>query len=92
MTIYTSSLFSFKKLSLIIVKFFYYGVNNYCQHVAGIIQTWNYAINGRHLADQDYNICIRQEASEFYHKTVLIKSNDFLTKPGTHVISFSCIA
>ncbi|PSN34467.1 hypothetical protein C0J52_07567 [Blattella germanica] len=27
----------------------------------GIIQTMNFAINGRHLADQDYNICMRQE-------------------------------
>ncbi|KAL3272943.1 hypothetical protein HHI36_014400 [Cryptolaemus montrouzieri] len=27
----------------------------------GTIQTMNFADNGRHLADQDYNICIRQE-------------------------------
>ncbi|KAK5641187.1 hypothetical protein RI129_009734 [Pyrocoelia pectoralis] len=27
----------------------------------GIIQTMNFADNGRHLADQDYNICMRQE-------------------------------
>lgn len=27
----------------------------------GIIQTMNYADNGRHLANQDYNICMRQE-------------------------------
>ncbi|KAK9883020.1 hypothetical protein WA026_001233 [Henosepilachna vigintioctopunctata] len=27
----------------------------------GIVQTMNFADNGRHLADQDYNICMRQE-------------------------------
>ncbi|KAF5295150.1 hypothetical protein FQR65_LT10538 [Abscondita terminalis] len=27
----------------------------------GIIQTMNFAENGRHLADQEYNICMRQE-------------------------------
>lgn len=27
----------------------------------GIVQTMNFAENGRHLADQDYMICIRQE-------------------------------
>lgn len=31
----------------------------------GIIQTMNYAINGRHLANQDYNICVRSEESEY---------------------------
>jgi hypothetical protein len=30
-------------------------------HIAGIIQTMNFADNGRHLADQDYTICMRQE-------------------------------
>lgn len=29
--------------------------------VNGIIQTMNFADNGRHLADQEYNICMRQE-------------------------------
>ncbi|XP_066139864.1 uncharacterized protein [Euwallacea fornicatus] len=28
---------------------------------SGVVQTFNFADNGRHLADQDYNICIRQE-------------------------------
>lgn len=28
----------------------------------GVVQTMNFADNGRHLADQDYMICIRQEA------------------------------
>lgn len=27
----------------------------------GTVQTLNFADNGRHLANQDYNICIRQE-------------------------------
>lgn len=27
----------------------------------GVVQTMNFAENGRHLADQDYMICIRQE-------------------------------
>ena len=27
----------------------------------GTIQTMNFAVNGRHLADQDYTICMRQE-------------------------------
>ncbi|XP_034247274.1 uncharacterized protein LOC117648999 [Thrips palmi] len=29
--------------------------------VAGVIQTMNFAENGRHLANQDYTICMRQE-------------------------------
>ncbi|XP_066252681.1 uncharacterized protein [Euwallacea similis] len=29
--------------------------------VSGVVQTLNFADNGRHLANQDYNICIRQE-------------------------------
>jgi hypothetical protein len=32
--------------------------------VSGIIQTMNFADNGRHLADQDYTICMRQEEGE----------------------------
>ena len=28
---------------------------------AGVIQTMNFAENGRHLANQDYKICMRQE-------------------------------
>jgi hypothetical protein len=43
-----------KNLSLLRVKF----------HVSGIIQTMNFADNGRHLADQDYTICMRQEEGE----------------------------
>lgn len=35
--------------------FQYYTGNN------GVIRTMNYAENGRHLANQDYNICMRQE-------------------------------
>ncbi|KAF6208664.1 hypothetical protein GE061_017122 [Apolygus lucorum] len=37
------------------------GCNQYYHGTKGVIQTMNYAINGRHLADQDYSICIRQE-------------------------------
>ncbi|XP_024081446.1 uncharacterized protein LOC106665445 [Cimex lectularius] len=37
------------------------GCDQYFLGEKGVIQTMNYAINGRHLADQDYNICIRQE-------------------------------
>ncbi|XP_044758275.1 uncharacterized protein LOC123316323 [Coccinella septempunctata] len=37
------------------------GCLQYHQGPSGIIQTMNFADNGRHLADQDYNICIRQE-------------------------------
>lgn len=29
--------------------------------MTGVIQTMNFADNGRHLANQDYNICMRQE-------------------------------
>jgi hypothetical protein len=36
-------------------------------HVSGIIQTMNFADNGRHLADQDYTICMRQEEGEIGH-------------------------
>ncbi|XP_050420689.1 uncharacterized protein LOC126833408 [Adelges cooleyi] len=39
------------------------GCLQYFQGVSGTIQTMNYAINGRHLADQDYVICMRQEQS-----------------------------
>lgn len=37
------------------------GCLQYHRGMTGIIQTMNYAENGRHLAEQDYNICIRQE-------------------------------
>ncbi|XP_073985894.1 uncharacterized protein [Rhodnius prolixus] len=37
------------------------GCHQYYTGGTGIIQTLNYAVNGRHLANQDYNICIRQE-------------------------------
>ncbi|KDR10193.1 uncharacterized protein LOC110838169 isoform X1 [Zootermopsis nevadensis] len=37
------------------------GCRQYHQGSSGIIQTMNFADNGRHLADQDYNICMRQE-------------------------------
>ncbi|XP_065219957.1 uncharacterized protein LOC135845378 isoform X2 [Planococcus citri] len=36
------------------------GCTQYFPEPSGIIQTMNYAINGRHLADQDYIICMRQ--------------------------------
>jgi len=35
--------------------------------VVGTIQTMNFAINGRHLADQDYTICMRQEEGKNDH-------------------------
>ncbi|XP_054267082.1 uncharacterized protein LOC128989235 [Macrosteles quadrilineatus] len=37
------------------------GCSQFYQGKSGIIQTMNYAINGRHLANQDYNICVRSE-------------------------------
>ncbi|KAJ8959223.1 hypothetical protein NQ318_022485, partial [Aromia moschata] len=37
------------------------GCLQYHEGATGIIQTMNFADNGRHLADQDYNICMRQE-------------------------------
>ncbi|GFG28139.1 hypothetical protein Cfor_12524 [Coptotermes formosanus] len=37
------------------------GCRQYYQGNSGIIQTMNFAVNGRHLADQDYTICMRQE-------------------------------
>ncbi|KAL1117664.1 hypothetical protein AAG570_003979 [Ranatra chinensis] len=37
------------------------GCRQYHQSRQGEIRTMNYAINGRHLANQDYNVCIRQE-------------------------------
>lgn len=33
----------------------------YYRQPAGVIQTMNFADNGRHLANQDYTICVRQE-------------------------------
>ena len=35
--------------------------------IAGTIQTMNFAVNGRHLADQDYTICMRQEEGKNDH-------------------------
>lgn len=32
-----------------------------CASLSGIIQTFNFADNGRHLANQNYKSCIRQE-------------------------------
>ncbi|KAJ8915019.1 hypothetical protein NQ315_015994, partial [Exocentrus adspersus] len=37
------------------------GCLQYHEGGTGIIQTMNFADNGRHLANQDYNICMRQE-------------------------------
>lgn len=37
------------------------GCLQYHTGVKGVVQTMNFAENGRHLADQDYMICIRQE-------------------------------
>ncbi|KAF5284411.1 hypothetical protein FQA39_LY17086 [Lamprigera yunnana] len=37
------------------------GCLQYHTGTKGIIQTMNFADNGRHLADQEYNICMRQE-------------------------------
>jgi hypothetical protein len=34
-------------------------------HYIGVVQTMNFGDNGRHLADQDYNICIKQGESKF---------------------------
>lgn len=34
---------------------------------AGVIQTMNFAENGRHLANQDYTICMRQEQGRSMH-------------------------
>ncbi|XP_075211076.1 uncharacterized protein LOC142318377 [Lycorma delicatula] len=39
------------------------GCTQYYEGVSGVIQTMNFAINGRHLADQDYTVCMRQEQS-----------------------------
>ncbi|CAB3375981.1 Hypothetical predicted protein [Cloeon dipterum] len=36
------------------------GCLQYFTDTAGVLQTMNFADNGRHLADQDYNICIKQ--------------------------------
>ncbi|KAI5750006.1 hypothetical protein M8J76_012111 [Diaphorina citri] len=36
------------------------GCTQYFTEPSGIIQTWNFAVNGRHLANQDYVICMRQ--------------------------------
>ncbi|XP_044252899.1 uncharacterized protein LOC123003909 [Tribolium madens] len=37
------------------------GCLQYHTGTTGTVKTMNFAENGRHLADQDYNICIRQE-------------------------------
>ncbi|XP_068081134.1 uncharacterized protein [Anabrus simplex] len=37
------------------------GCLQYHRGSSGIIQTMNFAVNGRHLANQDYSICVRQE-------------------------------
>lgn len=41
------------------------GCLQYFQGLTGTVQTMNFAINGRHLANQDYVICIRQEQSTY---------------------------
>lgn len=41
------------------------GCLQYFQGLTGTVQTMNFAINGRHLADQDYVICMRQEQSTY---------------------------
>ena len=38
-----------------------YGCQQYHVGTTGVVQTMNFADNGRHLANQDYNVCIRQE-------------------------------
>lgn len=37
------------------------GCLQYHTGVKGVVQTMNFADNGRHLADQEYTICMRQE-------------------------------
>lgn len=37
------------------------GCLQYYSGLSGIIQTFNFAENGRHLANQDYRACVRQE-------------------------------
>lgn len=37
------------------------GCSQYHTGAEGIIQTYNFAENGRHLANQDYRVCVRQE-------------------------------
>ncbi|KAL0274704.1 UNVERIFIED_CONTAM: hypothetical protein PYX00_002768 [Menopon gallinae] len=37
------------------------GCMQYFRQPSGVIQTMNFADNGRHLANQDYTICMRQE-------------------------------
>ncbi|CAG9773870.1 unnamed protein product [Ceutorhynchus assimilis] len=39
------------------------GCLQYFTGSTGVIQTMNFADNGRHLANQDYSICIRQESN-----------------------------
>ncbi|XP_059485302.1 uncharacterized protein LOC132202413 isoform X2 [Neocloeon triangulifer] len=39
------------------------GCLQYFTETSGVLQTMNFADNGRHLADQDYNICIKQSDS-----------------------------
>lgn len=37
------------------------GCLQYHTGIKGVVQTMNFADNGRHLADQEYTICMRQE-------------------------------
>lgn len=49
----------------------------------GIIQTMNFGDNGRHLADQDYNICMRQEAEMCTIAYEPCHENAFRISPNT---------
>lgn len=59
------------------------GCLQYFEGTTGIIQTMNFADNGRHLANQDYNICIRQEEEMCSISYEPCHENAFRISPNT---------
>lgn len=51
----------------------------------GIIQTMNFADNGRHLAEQDYSICMRQEEEMCSIAYEPCHENSFKISPNNNV-------
>lgn len=59
------------------------GCLQYHTGTKGVIQTMNFAENGRHLANQEYNICMRQEMGMCSIAYEPCHENAFRIGPGT---------
>lgn len=63
------------------------GCFQYFTGKTGVIRTMNFAENGRHLANQDYNICIRQEVKRCSVVYEPCDENSFRIGPNNDNIS-----